>query len=739
MSNTKLILSKLFNWQGLIAGASGIITTIFALVEQEERYWVFLGYLIVFVFLGIVIFSQKEIDVGEEFPVLEQVSAFSKAIRIRAIIISFLLVVSIPVLLYLTNRRLRSEVFIFHYKNENIHGLSISDQVFDELVTGKEAIEVKLVENEIGNRSDLVEEQKDLNGNLIVWGKIIGRHKDSLSVISHYEIIYDFPNSVMDSIEDISSERRSVFHIRELLNLQLHQRITNDIKCIAQFCKGLTLYINEDYKSSLMLFKESQRSCSYLDIESEYCHLIMIGNCYYKIGRYNMASDSYYKAIHLKKKVDGLALFNYKMAEGKITFIPSSVEDIDLKISPSRSSPDSTFKPFSKVRDTGNLKNSAIHEYNGTLIRRFNDEKYGFLDTNGNTILPFIYDGVGEFSGGAAKLPQQTWNSLKWGFINRLGDTIVLPKFSKVGDFIEGITWYQKGSKKGLLAINGQELTPPEYDDLDIISANSARVRQGGRCGLIDRNGDIIVPISYSGIFDFHNGFAKVLQGNKVGLISDRKVIVEPRYEDLYNMSEGLIRMKKNGHFGFIDTTGKEVIPPIYSSAKDFSEGFAPISAGIWAGYLNKDGEKVIDFIFSETFNFKNGYAKVKFKELYGYINIYGKYVVKPNYESLGELNESHVSFLKFGKWGFVDIRGKVSVSPIYSTVSPFESGVSLVQKDGLFGAIDSSGMIIIPFNYHSGLVIERNTRLEFLKEGYPKDSIFIFNRDGTFLKKKSF
>lgn len=81
---------------------------------------------------------------------------------------------------------------------------------------------------------------------------------------------------------------------------------------------------------------------------------------------------------------------------------------------------------------------------------------------------------------------------------------------------------------------------------------------------------------------------------------------------------EGLLVVKKDDKYGFIDNTYKEVIPLIYDGAGAFSEGLANVKKNNKWGYIDKDNRTVIPFIYTNTGNFSKGKALVeKNGELY--------------------------------------------------------------------------------------------------------------------------
>src|SRR5688572_2159759 len=91
------------------------------------------------------------------------------------------------------------------------------------------------------------------------------------------------------------------------------------------------------------------------------------------------------------------------------------------------------------------------------------------------------------------------------------------------------------------------------------------------------------------------NGFYKIKVKNKIGFInSSGKVVIEPQFAAAGNFYEdGLAPARKDGYYGYIDTTGKYVLPPIYDYAHDFMQGLAKVYKRSGSVYINTKGKEL--------------------------------------------------------------------------------------------------------------------------------------------------
>ena len=81
---------------------------------------------------------------------------------------------------------------------------------------------------------------------------------------------------------------------------------------------------------------------------------------------------------------------------------------------------------------------------------------------------------------------------------------------------------------------------------------------------------------------------------------------------DYKGFEEGLIAVRLNKKWGYVDKNCKIVIKPQFDHAYNFSEGLAVIEINKKEGYIDKIGKVVINPQFDRAWSFENGIAKVR-------------------------------------------------------------------------------------------------------------------------------
>ncbi len=160
---------------------------------------------------------------------------------------------------------------------------------------------------------------------------------------------------------------------------------------------------------------------------------------------------------------------------------------------------------------------------------------------------------------------------------------------------------------------------------------------------------------------NLHTPFTVMTEQNYIG--SKEKIILPynqgMEYEKIYELSEGMARVKIGGKYGYLNDWGNLTIPPQFDDALNFSEELAGVKIGEKWGYIDKSGKITIELQFKEAGNFSEGLAVVKIDEKYGYINKFGIIVIEPQFDKAMEFSEG-LAFVEAGEeCGYIDKTGK--------------------------------------------------------------------------------
>ena len=142
--------------------------------------------------------------------------------------------------------------------------------------------------------------------------------------------------------------------------------------------------------------------------------------------------------------------------------------------------------------------------------------------------------------------------------------------------------------------------------------------------------------------------------------------------------ADPLFRFVRNGKAGYIDASGKVIIaaslPVTDNSFGEFHEGLLAVKDDHGYRYIDRSGKVVFHSDAWLAFDFSEGFAPASH---------YAKF---PDDE--------------FPRWGFIDRTGQFAIAPQYQWVDPFSDGlarVSVSRAVGTTGYIDSHGQFVIP------------------------------------------
>lgn len=290
----------------------------------------------------------------------------------------------------------------------------------------------------------------------------------------------------------------------------------------------------------------------------------------------------------------------------------------------------------------------------------FEDYKFETIkDNDGNTyhrIERKIIDGdpnfiiVYPFVEGFAKIKQYN----KYGFINENGDKIIPAKYDYANNFMDGtavvgIKNYGGGIHYYFIA-NHNLLFKTAYYKIERINRDLAlvnEVKSQGVC-LIDRNRKIIKDTKSSSLVRDKDGFwirtinKKIGKKHEIrkGLLSTRgHTILKAEYREISEKSNGYRAIQcENRGWGYLDENNKLYLTCYFSKANDFHSERAIVKAkielgkdslgfGNWFekfGLINKDGAEVIPTYFDTIYSITPNEYKVLYKDEIFELNEYG-------------------------------------------------------------------------------------------------------------------
>jgi hypothetical protein len=280
---------------------------------------------------------------------------------------------------------------------------------------------------------------------------------------------------------------------------------------------------------------------------------------------------------------------------------------------------------------------NATYWYKDNLGLAIKDKKYGFINKNGDIIIPLKYEDAFPFYNGYASIKSND----KWNYINEqeqviFSDSLIFSYRPIIDDkavfmifgnevekrkrmhsedrtgsqvFVEYLNQIKKQQlKEGLINTNRKIIIEPIYDEISGYFINGfMRVRNNGKAGIMNENGEIVIPIEYDNVLDYKNGMFTAEKSNKWGIIdTENKIIIPFEYGRIRHFENDLALITNKGT-GYINKESEIVIEPQYSFnlSGDFFNGIALVKKDNKYGYINKNNKIVIPIIYDNALPFK--------------------------------------------------------------------------------------------------------------------------------------
>ena len=288
----------------------------------------------------------------------------------------------------------------------------------------------------------------------------------------------------------------------------------------------------------------------------------------------------------------------------------------------------STYCIVNKIQNENRKYEIAqINEYKYFISKE--NEKYGVIDTEGNTIIDTKYEDI--------KIPNPEkavficYQNDSTKVLNEKGEEIYtqyeniqpLRLQNVLSDLMYEKTTlkYKKDEKYGIIDIDGNKITNAIYEDIDTLQFKEGEllVKENGKYGVINIKGVTLVKPQYDGInadryYEEGTGYKKAGyivskttdEGYRYGYVNLKgKQIIDNKYNDLYrvtdiNSESSYIICAENGQYGLMKN-GKKIINNEYQSLI-YNESNNTITAlkGKKYGVISIEGKILVPFEYKQ-------------------------------------------------------------------------------------------------------------------------------------------
>jgi hypothetical protein len=339
------------------------------------------------------------------------------------------------------------------------------------------------------------------------------------------------------------------------------------------------------------------------------------------------------------------------------------------------------------------------------------NNKIGYINRQGQIVLPPIYRGGEQFSEGLAPVRLKG----RYGYITEKGNFVIDAQFDLARPFSAGLALVYKDGHPYFIDHKGQSPFDCSYTAIQSFRYSLALIKtHSGKWGAIDHSGELILDTVYDIIRDFNEGLATVMirtkVGYKTGLVDTLgNVIVAPGgYKYIGDFNEGYAHVKtKQDNNNFIDRTGKLVFRKPFQQNIDidntpFGDGIAIITINDHYGFIDLRGRVLLnDPTVTQVRPFSNRRAFIKRNDGYRMIDTRMQPVGTTLFEEVqdgGFINGYAIVQTEKG-WGVVDTNARFIIQPNSSVEdfdhSGFTNGLLMATIGGKLAFINTRDEIV--------------------------------------------
>lgn len=270
-----------------------------------------------------------------------------------------------------------------------------------------------------------------------------------------------------------------------------------------------------------------------------------------------------------------------------------------------------------KILD-GDPNYMLVYQFKNGIARIKQYEKYGFINSSGEIIVPLKYDTAEDFSEERALVGTETSKGMVYFFVddknNKIGAELLEGQ-----SFKHGVAWAKVKKKAG------------EKNDLGL-SWGGSPIKQV----LLNKLGKILKIANnkyalYDSLYQIENELWVSLNKERKGLLSKEGSLIHlPKFKNINALSNGYRSIQcMDGTWGYLNESHELYLRCLYSSAENFSNERAIISitnddGQLTYGLINKEGGKVIKPIFTKISRINTSKYQVFISEEKFILNQYG-------------------------------------------------------------------------------------------------------------------
>lgn len=384
------------------------------------------------------------------------------------------------------------------------------------------------------------------------------------------------------------------------------------------------------------------------------------------------------------------------------------------------------------------------------------ENRYGMIDNNGKTVVPFSYTALYKDPNSSnSPLILQRKNNRGYDVYSRSGEKVNRKPYPFIDTLLikESIFIIAEKNKYGMLKYDGTLSLPCIYDSIVHLYYESGNMLlyQNKGIQVANTEGTILNTGYYSNIcftrplfneegytdsYELHLPFVVDIRADSTPLLLDLSEMTEYASGSGYQMDTGL-RLYADGRYGFISADLEYVIPPVYDMIFPFEPGqqYTSVIQQERFGIMNQSGELIMkpEYVFIEQNPFsEQSFIFMTENHLFGIKNSEGDTLIQPVYTALSgyDPENDYVWAQHADSTALRLIDGNESLKSLYDFEYPFLlsdqknviARVNISEDDEMYktGVLDCNTLqAVVPFIYETIAAINDSMYFCLIQKSY--------------------
>lgn len=189
------------------------------------------------------------------------------------------------------------------------------------------------------------------------------------------------------------------------------------------------------------------------------------------------------------------------------------------------------------------------------MILTLKDRKLGYIDIEGNEIIPNKYEAAFKVQMGSKYL--QVKENEKWMLVNKKGEVYKELPYDDLGEYKDGYILVVSNNKLGYIDDEGNEKIVPQFIYATSFKNGYAVVGEESGFGVINTENEKVIPLIYDEV-EIKDNYVYVKMDNKRGILDlNGHEILPVIYDELGDIENNILFYKKDNESGYMELITK--------------------------------------------------------------------------------------------------------------------------------------------------------------------------------------